>query len=90
MTVSIHDDARRCLRSVVHIVDIPFVSRPPGFSSQEINYLKDPSVPRATVRSPLPPRGRLTARHGAHAKNETLAWIPPIPIVTFLEYKYYL
>ena len=35
---------------MVHIVDIPFVSRPKGFSSQEINHLKDPSVPIATKK----------------------------------------
>ena len=28
-------------------MDIPFVSRPKGYSSQEINHLKDPSVPIA-------------------------------------------
>jgi len=32
------------LESVLHIVDIPFVSRPKGYSSQTINYLKDPKV----------------------------------------------
>jgi len=36
------------LERVVHIVDIPFVSRPEGYSSQEVNYLKDPNVPNAT------------------------------------------
>jgi len=35
------------LEKVLYIVDIPFVSRPEGYSSQEINYLKDPSVPEA-------------------------------------------
>ena len=35
------------LERVVHIVDIPFVSRPPGYNSQEVNRLKDPSVPLA-------------------------------------------
>ena len=34
------------LEKVVHIVDIPFVSRPAGYSSQTINYLKDPNVSR--------------------------------------------
>lgn len=38
----------RWLESVVYIVDIPFVSRPSGYSSQEINYMKEPSVSRAT------------------------------------------
>lgn len=41
----------RWLESVVHIVEIPFVSRPPGYSSQEINYIKDPDVPVATKRT---------------------------------------
>jgi len=35
------------LERVVHIVDIPFASRPPGYNSQEVNHLKDPSVPLA-------------------------------------------
>jgi len=38
----------RWLEKVVHIIDIPFVSRPPGYSSQEVNHLKDPNVSKAT------------------------------------------
>ncbi len=33
------------LESVISIVEIPFVSRPKNYSSQGINYLKDPNVP---------------------------------------------
>ena len=43
------------LESVVHIVDIPFVSRPAGYSSQTINYLKDPKVSTAAKMALVKP-----------------------------------
>jgi hypothetical protein len=35
------------LESVLWVVEIPFESRPGDFSSQRINLIKDPTVPRA-------------------------------------------
>jgi hypothetical protein len=35
------------LESVLYIIDIPFVSRPEGYSSQRINHLKDPAYSKA-------------------------------------------
>ena len=35
------------LESVLHVVEIPFVSRPPNFNSQRVNHLTDESIPRA-------------------------------------------
>lgn len=36
------------LESVLWVVDIPFVSRPPDFNSQRINHIKDVAVPKET------------------------------------------
>ena len=53
------------LEKVLHVVEIPFVSRPEGYSSQRVNHLKDPAVSAAAkaalVRPPLPPRLPLSA-----------------------------
>ena len=62
----------RWLESVVHIVEIPFVSRPPGYSSQEINYIKvRPALLRRIVL-PIPRHSQLPQNAGSHRVRETI------------------
>lgn len=43
------------LERVLHIVEIPFVSRPDGYSSQRVNHLLDDAVPDAEKRRLVAP-----------------------------------
>ena len=45
-----YKDIYKYLESKLWLIEIPFEARPPGYSSQNPNYLKDPSIPYAKKR----------------------------------------